>query len=79
MAEEDVLDKLNDVLNAVVANLEKINEIKVAIEKPKSVQIVCHHCGGDGQKATSGGDLLCPDCGGDGILVFARITNTSDE
>ena len=72
MAEQDVLDKLADVL-------EKVNEVKEILETPQSVQTICRHCGGDGQKGTVTGSISCPDCGGDGVLTFARITNTSDE
>ena len=68
----DVMDKLADVL-------EKVNEVKTLLETPKSIQSLCHHCGGDGMKGIEGGEITCPDCGGDGVVIFGRITNTSDE
>ena len=73
MAEiEDVMDKLEDVL-------EKLNEVKSDVNAERSIQSICHHCGGDGQKGAEGETITCPDCGGDGVVKGGRITLTEDE
>jgi len=66
---KDILDKLDNVL-------EKIAEVKVAVESKRSVQHICWHCGGDGQKLQVDGSFVeCPDCGGTGVKPFGRITD----
>ena len=81
MSEQDVLDKLDDVLNKVNDNKEKLGELEVKMDEDKSVQLICPHCGGDGFKIAdvdgNGGD--CPDCGGDGVRPFGRISKKTDE
>ena len=80
MAEiQDVLDKLEDVLEKIADNKEKIDEVRADVNAPKSVQRVCHHCGGDGIKGAPGSEAPCPDCGGDGIVIMGRITLTAEE
>jgi len=70
---DDVMDKLADVL-------EKLVEVEAKIDAPKSVQSICHHCGGDGLKTVGGGEnISCPDCGGTGVLMMARVTLREDE
>lgn len=81
MSEQDVLDKLDDVLDKVEDNKEKLAELEAKLDEDRSIQAICHHCGGDGFKVTdndgNGGD--CPDCGGDGVRPFGRITKKTDE
>lgn len=60
---EDILEKLDDVL-------EKIEETKVIAESAKEIGINCNHCGGDGVKATSDGDIPCPDCDAKGYVPW---------
>ena len=64
--------KLDEILAALVV-------IKADIDAPRSVQRICHHCGGDGQKGTVGSEVTCPDCGGDGVVILGRITLTAAE
>ncbi len=59
--------------------LEEIEALQAALAEPKSVQKICAHCGGDGDKGTGNGDIPCPDCGSDGVMPFGRITLTSEE
>ena len=59
---------------------DKLLELEAKIDEPKSVQRICYHCGGDGMKVGSGVEpFTCPDCGGDGVVIFGRITTTSEE
>ena len=57
----------------------KIDEIKTDVNATKSVQRICHHCGGDGIKGPAGAATTCPDCGGDGVVIASRITLTESE
>lgn len=81
MSEQDVLDKLGDVLDKIEDNKGKLAELEDMLNEDKSVQIICPHCGGDGYKivAPNGGVGNCPDCGGDGVRPFGRITKKIDE
>jgi DnaJ-class molecular chaperone len=76
---DDVMDKLEAVLDKIADNKEKIDEVKVDVNTSRSVQRYCHHCGGDGNKVIDEGTGSCPECGGDGYRKFARITLTSEE
>jgi len=67
---KDVIEKLEDVM-------EKLGELEAKMNEAKSVQRICHHCGGDGLKGDE--SVSCPDCGGDGSVPFGRITKTEDE
>lgn len=76
---EDVLDKLDDVLDKINDNKEKLAELEVKMDEDKSVQRLCWHCGGDGEKVIGSGTGTCPDCGGDGVVPFGRITKKTEE
>ena len=58
---------------------DKLLELEAKIDAPKSVQQICHHCGGDGIKIIGEGTGTCPDCGGDGVKPFGRITLREEE
>jgi len=70
--------------DSIIVALERIEaklaELEIKIDAKKSVQCLCHHCGGDGTKGNpDGGVGNCPDCGGDGYTPFGRITLTTEE
>jgi len=59
--------------------IAKFGEMEAKIDAPRSIQSICAHCGGDGQKGAEGETFTCPDCGGDGVRPGGRITLTEDE
>lgn len=65
--------QITDVLEAIAdlkADLiDKINDVLAQ----NIVATFCHHCGGDGSKATDNGDIECPDCSGTGLRNFAKV------
>ena len=78
---QDVMVKLDDVLDKIADNKEKIDEVRSDLNVDRSVQRICMHCGGDGLKTDSSGPdaLPCPDCGGNGVIPYGRVTLTSEE
>ena len=69
---DDILDKLDDVM-------DKIDDLEALLQQAKSIQQICWHCGGDGNKVMGEETGSCPDCGGTGVRPFARVTNLEDE
>lgn len=76
---DDVMDKIENVLDKIADNKEKIDEVRVDVNIARSVQCLCAHCGGDGEKVIGQGVDTCPDCGGDGYRPFGRITLVTEE
>ncbi len=76
---DDVMNKLNDVLDKIADNKEKIDGVRADVSASRTVQEFCHHCGGDGNKMIGQELGSCPNCGGDGYTRFGRITLTTEE
>jgi len=74
MSEQDVIDKIQDVLNKCDDLEAKINEVKTAVELDKNKYRKCSHCTGTGSKASHDGSESCPDCGGDGRIEDGWIS-----
>ena len=73
-----IIGRFNDI-DAAIATLQSgiisaLGDIEDKIDAPKSVQRLCAHCGGDGQKGAIGSEISCPDCGGDGYRPHSKIT-----
>ena len=59
--------------------MDKLLELEAKMDAPKSLQRICTHCGGDGQKDNGEEIFTCPDCNGRGHIPFARITAREEE
>jgi len=74
MAEEDILDKINDCIDKVEDCIEKVDEV---LAKDKLIRI-CYQCNGVGTIPISGGagplsNETCSVCNGTGKLTWGHI------
>jgi len=69
-----------EILGAIAALVVKVDTLQASMDEDKSIQQICWHCGGDGNKAIGVGEVgTCPDCDGTGVNPFARITKRTEE
>jgi hypothetical protein len=78
-----IINRFNDIDTALATMqsgiISKFAEIEAIVNTPMSVQAICHHCHGDGQKGAIGSEGDCPDCDAKGHRPYGRITLTSEE
>ena len=80
MSEQDVLDKIEEVIGQVEEidgklddAIVKINETKAEVLVPKTLKKICHHCKGTGTKpGWSDPEVGCPDCNSTGYRPFGK-------
>lgn len=72
MAEiEDVIEAIEDLKTDIMDKLDDILEKDI-------LSRICHHCGGDGIKETSGESIECPDCNGEGLHKIGKIKSEEE-
>ena len=70
----EIQDAIDAIINLKTDLLEKINEVKAIAEADKSLNRICQHCEGDGQKVISATEQIdCPDCGSTGLTSFGKM------
>ena len=72
MSEQDVLDKIEELIGQVEEVDGKLDEVL----EPKILKKICHHCKGTGIKPgwsdPGSGSSSCPDCSGAGYRSFGK-------
>jgi len=76
MAEQDVLDAIAEVLVRTNLAITRVNELKTLYEAGMTLEKICNHCQGTGEKLgwsdPQTGSPSCPDCSGTGYRPLGR-------